>query len=55
MKNLTIKQFCQLETLKTDLHLESGYEYQEKIEDNLTVLKVTDSEGNFVRELIVVL
>lgn len=55
MSNLTIEQFCQLATLKADLDLESGYQYQEKIKDNLTVLEVTDFEGNLLRELIVVL
>ena len=57
MNNLTIQQFCQLETLKTDLHplIASNYECSEKIEGNLTVLKLTDSEGELVRELIVVL
>ncbi len=55
MSNLTIQQFCQLETLKSDLNLESSYKYQEKIKDNLTVLEVSDSQGNIVQELIVVL
>lgn len=55
MNNLTIQQFCQLETLKTDLHLESGYQYQEVIKDNMTVFEVTDFEGNILNELIVVL
>ena len=55
MSNLTIQQFCQLETLKTDLHLESSYKCQEKFRENLTVLEVTDFEGNLVQELIVVL
>ncbi|MEM7594765.1 MAG: hypothetical protein AAF383_25250 [Cyanobacteria bacterium P01_A01_bin.83] len=54
MSNLTIQQFCQLETLKTDL-LESDYKYQEKIKDNMTVIEVTDFEGNLLKELIVVL
>ena len=55
MKNLTIQQFCQLETLKTDLHLESSYKCQEQFQENLTVLEVTDFDGNLVQELIVVL
>ena len=57
MNNLTIQQFCQLETLKTDLHplIASNCECSEKIEGNLSVLKLTDPEGEVVRELIVVL
>lgn len=55
MSNLTIHQYCQLETLKIDLHLESEYKYQEVIKDNMTVFEVTDSEGNVKHELIVVL
>lgn len=55
MTNLTIQQFCQLETLKADLHLESGYKYQETIKDNVTVLEVIDYEGNLLQELILVL
>ena len=55
MNNLTIQQYCQLETLKSDLHLESNYKFQEKVQNNLTVLEVSDSEGNIVQELIVVL
>ena len=55
MSNLTIQQFCQLETLKTDLYLESDDKYQETIKDNMTVFEVTDFEGNLVKELIVVL
>ncbi len=57
MKNLTIQQFCQLETLKTDLHplISSNCQYSEKIEGNLTVLKLTDTEGKVIQELVVVL
>ncbi len=55
MSNLTIQQFCQLETLKTDLYLESDDKYQETIKDNMTVFEVTDFEGNLLQELIVVL
>lgn len=57
MNNLTIQQFCQLETLKTDLHplFTSNCEYSEKIEGNLTVMKLTNPEGEVVQELIVVL
>jgi len=55
MSNLTIQQYCQLETLKTDLHLESSYRCQEQFKENLTVLEVTDVEGNILQELIVVL
>ena len=55
MSNLTIQQFCQLETLKTDLNLEFNYKYQERIKGNLSVLEVTDDEGNIVQELIIVL
>jgi hypothetical protein len=57
MKNLTIEQFCRLETLKADLlnSISPGYKCQEKIKDNLTVLEITDSEGNVIRELILVL
>ena len=56
MKNLTIQQFCQLETLKSDINpiITSDYECRERIEGNLTVLEVTDSEGQVVRELILV-
>ena len=57
MKNLTIEQFCKLETLKTDLR--SGdlkdCKYEAKIKDNVTVLEVKDPEGNTIKELIVVL
>ena len=57
MKNLTIEQFCKLETLKTDLR--SGdlrdCKYEEKIKDNVTVLEVKDLEGKTIKELIVVL
>ena len=57
MNNLTIQQFCQLETLKTDLHplITSNCEFSEQTEGNLTVLKLTNPEGEVVRELIVVL
>ena len=57
MNNLTIQQFCQLETLKSDLNpaIASGSEYSEKIEGNLSVLKLTNPEGEVVQELIVVL
>ena len=57
MNNLTIEQFCRLETLKTDLlnSISPGYKCQEKIKDNLTVLEIIDSEGNVIRELILVL
>lgn len=55
MNKLSIQQFCQLETLKSDLHLESGYRCEETIKDNLTVFEVTDGEGNLLQELIIVL
>ena len=57
MKNLTIEQFCKLEILKTDLRSGelSDCKYEEKIEDNVTVLEVKDPEGNTIKELIVVL
>ena len=57
MNNLTIQQFCQLETLKTDLHplITSNCEFNEQIEGNLSVLKLTNPEGEVVRELIIVL
>ena len=57
MNNLTIQQFCQLETLKTDLHplITSNCEYSEQIEGNLTVMKLTNPDGDVVQELIVVL
>ncbi|NJL51649.1 MAG: hypothetical protein HC930_04500 [Hydrococcus sp. SU_1_0] len=55
MSNLTIQQFCQLETLKTDLHLESSYECQEQFQESFTLLEVTDLEGNLLQELIVVI
>lgn len=57
MNNLTIEQYCKLETLKTDLRSFdlSGCKYKEKVKDNLTVLEVTDLEGNVIKELIVVL
>ena len=51
MNNLTIQQFCQLETLKTDINplIASNCQYSEKIEGNLTVLKVTNPEGKVVQ------
>ena len=57
MNNLTIQQFCQLETLKTDLDplIGSNCEYSEKREGNLTVLQLTNAEGKLIQELIVVL
>lgn len=55
MSNLTIQQFCQLETLKTDLHLESSHRYQQKIKGNVTILEITDLEGKILQELIIVL
>ena len=57
MENLTIEQFCKLEILKLDLRSGdlSDCKYEEKIEDNLTVLEVKDPEGNTIKELIVVL
>ena len=57
MNNLTIQQFCQLETLKTDLNplIGANCECSEKREGNLTVLRLTDDEGELIRELIVVL
>lgn len=54
MNNLTIQQFCQLETLKNDLQ-HDGYKCREKVQDNLTILELVDCDGNVVRELIVVL
>ncbi|MBE9045916.1 hypothetical protein IQ255_16150 [Pleurocapsales cyanobacterium LEGE 10410] len=56
MNNLTIQQFCQLETLKTDLHasIAPNYQYKEQVKDNLTVLELTDNEGNVIQELILV-
>lgn len=61
MNNLTIEQYCKLETLKTDLEsadfggCKSGCKYEEKVKDNVTVLEVTDFQGNLIKELIVVL
>ena len=57
MKNLTIEQFCKLETLKTDLRScdLSDCKYEEKIKDNVTVLEVKDLQGKTIKELIVVL
>ena len=56
MNNLTIKQFCQLETLKSDLNplVESGCQYHETTEDNLTILELTNSAGEVIQEVIVV-
>lgn len=56
MKNLTIQQFCQLETLKVDLNpvIASDYECRERIEGNLTVLEVTNSHGEIIQELVLV-
>ena len=54
MNNLTIQQFCQMETLKNDLQLD-GYKCREKIKDNLAILELIDNDGNVVRELIVIL
>ncbi|MEM7759504.1 MAG: hypothetical protein AAGF83_21950 [Cyanobacteria bacterium P01_G01_bin.67] len=54
MNQLTILQFCQLETLKNDL-LESDCKYQERIKDNMTVIEVIDFKGNLLKELVVVL
>ena len=56
MNNLTIQQFCQLETLKSDIEpiIASYYECHERIEDNLTVLEVTNAQGKVVQELILV-
>ena len=57
MNNLTVLQFCQLETLKTDLDflINSECECQERIEGNLTVLELKDAEGKIVQELILVI
>ena len=55
MSNLTIEQYCQLETLKTDLYLESNYKCQEHFQENFTILEVTDVDGNVMHELIVIL
>ena len=57
MNKLTIEQYCKLETLKTDLESAdlSGCKYEEKVKDNVTVLEVTDFQGNLIKELIVVL
>jgi|GEM_PF-2116795 len=56
MKNLTVQQFCQLETLKVDINptIASEYECHERIEANLTVLEVTNSQGKVIQELILV-
>ena len=54
MSNLSIQQFCQLETLKKDLQLDS-HRYREEVRDNLTILEIIDSEGNVIREVIIVL
>lgn len=55
MSNLTIEQFCQLETLKNDLRLESSHVCEERFQENITVLEVIDVEGKVTQELIVVL
>ena len=55
MGNLTIQQFCQLETLKEDLQLEYNYKCREKFQKDYTVLEITDSEGNLLQELIIIL
>ena len=55
MSNLTIQQYCQLETLKADLELESSYECQEHFQEEFTVLKVTDVDGYIIQELIIML
>ena len=57
MKNLTIEQFCKLETLKTDLRCghSSDCRYEVTVEDCITVLEVKDSKGNTIEELILVL
>ena len=56
MKNLTIKQFCQLETLKSDLHdsIAPDCKFTEQVKDNLTVFELTDDEGKVIQELILV-
>ena len=56
MNNLTIQQFCQLETLKTDISpiITPDRQCRERIEGNLTVLEVTNSAGQIVQELILV-
>lgn len=56
MKNLTIKQFCQLETLKSELHdsITSDCKLTEQIKDNLTVLELVDDQGKVIQELILV-
>ena len=56
MKNLTIQQFCQLETLKSDIDpiITSDYKCHERIEGNLTVLEVINAQGKVVQELILV-
>ena len=56
MSNLTIQQFCQLETLKAELNLFTTSDYQctETIKDNLTVLEVTNPEREIVQEFILV-
>ncbi|MDJ0589769.1 MAG: hypothetical protein QNJ72_07205 [Pleurocapsa sp. MO_226.B13] len=57
MNNLTIQQFCQLETLKTEIDsiITAGdRQCRERIEGSLTVLEVTNSAGQIVQELILV-
>ena len=55
MSNLTIEQYCQLETLKTDLHLESNYECKEHFQEDFAVLEVTNVDGYVIQELILML
>ena len=55
MSNLTIEQYCQLETLKADLQLESSYECQEHFQEDFTVLEVTDLDGCVIQEVIIML
>lgn len=56
MNKLTVLQFCQLETLKSDLNplIESECECNERTEGSLTVLELTNSKGRIVQELILV-
>lgn len=56
MNNLTIEQFCQLETLKTDLNplITPDCQYHETTEGNLTILELTNATGKVIQELIVV-
>ena len=56
MKELTVKEYCQLESLKADLKvlIDFSCQYRETKEGDLTILEFMNSQGQVIKEIILV-